>query len=573
MKQKLVQRQRFHKIIHVFREYHVLGNLSRQVNAQEVCKAFEILGPTFIKIGQILATRTDMIKPEFAAELSNLQDNVQIDDFETVKKIIETETGRKIDEMYQTFDHKPFASASMGQAHYAVLKTGQKVVVKVQHPDIYKEIINDLALFKRALPWLNYVPDASVFNLSDMLNELRRSLLSELDTHLELLNSEKFYQLNNNWDIIEVPKFYPQYSASKVLVSQYIDGISMRQFLHDLAKKDRSKDPQLRAKCKYMGNVLVQNFLKQVFQDGFFHADPHPGNILLVNDVPTTQLTPQYERTYRVGPIDGQLTIDEDKQLPSYRLVYLDFGMMGHLSPSLIRNIAQILLAISQQDVYQIGSSVLAICDRLGEVDEVSFCNELGQFLRPYFYMGLGEIDFAKMIYQMIDICRRHNLQVNPDVTLLLKAFSTLEAIVGILDPEISMMDVARPFAKQLILKKVKDSDWWINNAMQSGQALGASIKLPTKILSVLDEVERGQGQITLDLKHRGDATNRIETLVNRVVIAIVLAAVIIGSSLMADVSHGHLIPEIGVIGYLVAIISIIWLTISDWRHRHRKKK
>ena len=130
--------------------------------------------------------------------------------------------------------------------------------------------------------------------------------------------------------------------------------------------------------------------------------------------------------------------------------------------------------------------------------------------------MGLGEIDFAKMIYQMIDICRRHNLQVNPDVTLLLKAFSTLEAIVGILDPEISMMDVARPFAKQLILKKVKDSDWWINNAMQSGQALGASIKLPTKILSVLDEVERGQGQITLDLKHRGDATNRIETLVNR---------------------------------------------------------
>ena len=148
-----------------------------------------------------------MIKPEFAAELSNLQDNVQIDDFETVKKIIETETGRKIDEMYQTFDHKPFASASMGQAHYAVLKTGQKVVVKVQHPDIYKEIINDLALFKRALPWLNYVPDASVFNLSDMLNELRRSLLSELDTHLELLNSEKFYQLNNNWILLKFPNF------------------------------------------------------------------------------------------------------------------------------------------------------------------------------------------------------------------------------------------------------------------------------------------------------------------------------------------------------------------------------
>lgn len=571
-KQKKLQRQRFYKIIHVFREYHVLSNLSRQVNAKEVCKAFEILGPTFIKIGQILATRTDMIKPEFAAELSNLQDNVQIDDFATVKAIIETETGHKIDEMYQQFDHKPFASASMGQAHYAVLKTGQKVVVKVQHPNIYHEIINDLALFKKALPWLNYVPDASVFNLSDMLNELRHSLLDELNTHLELVNSEKFYQLNNNWDIIEVPKFYPQESAPKVLVSQYIAGTSMRNFLNDLATKDRDKDPQLQAKCKYMGNVLVQNFLKQVFQDGFFHADPHPGNILLVDDVATTQEKPQYDRSYQVGPIDGRLVINEQKQLPPYRLVYLDFGMMGHLSHSLIKNIAQIILAISQQDIYQIGSSVLAICDRLGEVDEVSFCNELGQFLRPYFYMGLGEIDFAKMIYQMIDICRRHNLQINSDVTLLLKAFSTLEAIVGVLDPEISMMDVAKPFAKQLLLKKLKDNDWWINSAMQSTEALRASVKLPTKALSVLDELERGQGQITLDLKHRGDATTRIETLVNRVVIAIVLAAVIIGSSLMADVSHGHLISEIGVIGYLVAIISIIWLTISDWYHRRKKK-
>ncbi|MBU3851911.1 MAG: AarF/ABC1/UbiB kinase family protein, partial [Candidatus Paralactobacillus gallistercoris] len=162
--EKLMQRQRFYKIIRVFKQYHVLSNLSHQVNADEVCRAFEILGPTFVKIGQILATRTDMIKPTFAAGLSNLQDNAQVDDFATVKQIIETETGQKIEAMYQEFDAKPFASASMGQAHHAILKTGQKVVVKVQHPGIYREIMNDLALFAKALPWLDYVPDASVFN-------------------------------------------------------------------------------------------------------------------------------------------------------------------------------------------------------------------------------------------------------------------------------------------------------------------------------------------------------------------------------------------------------------------------
>lgn len=571
--EKLMQRQRFYKIIRVFKQYHVLSNLSHQVNADEVCRAFEILGPTFVKIGQILATRTDMIKPTFAAGLSNLQDNAQVDDFATVKQIIETETGQKIEAMYQEFDAKPFASASMGQAHHAILKTGQKVVVKVQHPGIYREIMNDLALFAKVLPWLDYVPDASVFNLKDMLNELRRSLLSELDTNLELSNSEKFYQLNNHWDIIEVPKFYPQESAQKVLVSQYIDGISMRQFLQQIDNEKLDQDPALAQKCKYIAHILVENFLKQVFEDGFFHADPHPGNFLLVNDEVTTQVIPKYQYNYRVGPLDSTINIDKQQQLPPYRLAYLDFGMMGHLSPSLIKNIAHVLLAINQQDIYQIGTTVLALCEPLGEVDEVTFCGELGQFLRPYFYMGLGEIDFGKMIYQMIDICHRNNLQVNPDVTLLLKAFSTLEAIVGALDPKMSMMDVAKPFAKRYLLKKAKDGEWLTSSMMQSIDAVNAGIKLPTKILSVLDELERGQGQVTLDLKHRSNVMSKLETLVNRVVIAIVLAALIIGSSLMAEVNPGHLISEVGVIGYLIAIFSIVWLVVSDYRRRRRLKK
>ena len=568
MVNKKTQRHRFYEIVSIFRKYHVLSNLTHQTNAKDVCIAFEKLGPTFIKIGQILSTRTDMMRPDFAKILGNLQDNTTIDSFSEVKEIIESETGKKINEMYSSFNHKPFASASMGQAYNAVLKNNDKVVVKVQHPGIYKDIINDLNLFKKTLPWFHYVSDASVFDLNDMLSELKTSLLNELNTKLELKNGMRFYELNNNWDIIRVPKFYPRYSAQRVLVSEYMPGISMRKFLYNISNIEE-KDQKLKIKCKYIANTLVRNFMKQVFHDGFFHADPHPGNILIYD---LDNNSPQYSNeTFLM--FHDHLKVNKQIQLPPYRLVYLDFGMMGHLSKSLIKKIAQVLISINKQDIYQIGLSVLNICNPVGEVDEVSFCNELGQLLRPYFYMGIGEIDFGKMIYQMIDLCHQYNLQVDPDFTLLLKAFSTLEAIVGELDPQMSMMSVIKPFTKKYLFENLDKKDLVTKEAMKNFQFVNSSIQVPTKLLSILEELESGQTQLTLKVKNHSYLMNRIETLINRVVIAIVLAALIIGSSLMADVSPGHFISKLGIIGYLVAIIIILWLTISDYRKKHKNKK
>ena len=204
---------RFRTIVSVLRRYNVLSNLARQKNPDQVRAAFEELGPTFIKIGQILSSRTDIVKPEFANEFKKLQNNVRADDFSVVKQTIEQQTGKPINEMFAQFDERPFASASMGQTHHATLLNGQKVVVKVQHPGIDAEVALDISLFERALPLLRYIPESSVVDLREMVGEIKRSLFNELDTSIEVKNGLRFYRLNNADDIIRVPRVYAKYST------------------------------------------------------------------------------------------------------------------------------------------------------------------------------------------------------------------------------------------------------------------------------------------------------------------------------------------------------------------------
>ena len=213
---------RFRTIVSVLRRYNVLSNLARQKNPDQVRAAFEELGPTFIKIGQILSSRTDIVKPEFANEFKKLQNNVRADDFSVVKQTIEQQTGKPINEMFAQFDERPFASASMGQTHHATLLNGQKVVVKVQHPGIDAEVALDISLFERALP---------VVDLREMVGEIKRSLFNELDTSIEVKNGLRFYRLNNADDIIRVPRVYAKYSTQKVLVNQYMPGTTIQHFM------------------------------------------------------------------------------------------------------------------------------------------------------------------------------------------------------------------------------------------------------------------------------------------------------------------------------------------------------
>ncbi|VDG22475.1 ABC1 kinase family protein [Lactiplantibacillus mudanjiangensis] len=559
---------RFRTILSVLRQYNVLSNLARQKHPQQVRLAFEELGPTFIKIGQILSSRTDIVKPAFANEFKKLQDNVKRDPFETVKQTIETQTGKTMAEMFASFDEEPFASASMGQTHHATLLNGQKVVVKVQHPGIDAEVALDISLFERALPLLRYIPESSVIDLREMVAEIKRSLFNELDTSIEVKNGTRFYRLNNRQDIIQVPKVYGDYSTQKVLVNQYMAGTSIQHFMATLNDADLNDDHQYDDERRYLAHTLVTNFLKQVFEDGFFHADPHPGNILL------RELKPQ-DMGYHT-PAKRKTGHIHRETLPPYRLVYLDFGMMGSISPALMAGIANVVIAVTTENTRQVGRAILAISNRTGEVDEEAFFSALAPFLSQYYNSGLGDIDFQGLLFEMVKVCRTNNIQVNPAVTMLGKAFGTIEGIVEILDPSLSMMDVARPFARKYMREHFDLRQELEDGALATLQGLRDTPKLPSRLLSALDTFENGQTRVNIVFSHRKQFIDQIDSMVNKVVLAVILAALIVGSSLLVQ-SHpdNNWITNIGIFGYVTAVIVIIGLAIGTlhswyrhWRHK-----
>lgn len=559
---------RFRTIVAVLRKYNVLSNLTRQKHPGQVRAAFEELGPTFIKVGQILSSRTDIVKPEFANEFKKLQDNVHSDDFSIVKKTIETQTGKQMSAMFASFDETPFASASMGQTHHATLLNGQKVVVKVQHPGIDAEVALDISLFERALPLLRYIPDSSVIDLREMVAEIKQSLFNELDTSIEVRNGTRFYELNNQADIIRVPRVYAKYSTQKVLVNQYMAGTSIQQFMAKIAKADELNDHQYDEERQYLAHVLVTNFLKQVFEDGFFHADPHPGNILL-RELKKGDIG-YNDSVAKSGRIIGK------RQLPPYRLVYLDFGMMGSISPNLMDGIANVVIAVTTENTRQVGKAILAISNRTGEVDEEAFFSELAPFLGQYYNSGLGEIDFQGLVFEMVKVCRSNNIQVNPEVTLLGKAFGTIEGIVETLDPNLSMMDVARPFARQYMREHLNLRNELEDGLLATAQSLRDAPKLPSRLLSALDTFENGQTRVNIVFSHRKMFIDRIDTMVNKVVLAVILAALIVGSSLLVQShSDNNWITYIGIFGYVTAVVVIIGLvigTLHSW-YRHWRQK
>lgn len=570
------RRTRLLEIVRVMRNHNVITNFINQRNPREVRLAFQELGPTFIKAGQLLSTRPDLISPAFIAEMRQLQDNVEVDDFASVKATFEEQTGKKLSEVFSFFDETPFASASIGQTHRAILKDGTKVVVKIQHPEVARLIATDLALFRLALRMTKFTPDIGAINPREIFNEIRTSLLNEINTEIEIENGQEFYHYNNNDGIIRVPKVYKQYSAQKVLVNSSMPGKSIKNYLAQPISKDLAVAESQKAERKYLAQVLVNNFLKQVFEDNFFHADPHPGNILFYR---LKEGDPNYQENQAKEAFSyefhGNKVVWAKRQpLPPYRLVYLDFGMMGRLTPSMIDGIAQIVLALNTKDIRQIGQAILAVCNQIGPVDSEDFYEELGLFLTPFMNMGLDQIDFPAMLYSVIGLCRKNNLQMKAEVTLLVKAFGSLEGLVSQLDPDLSMMDVARPLGKAYLKRKFNLKTSLEALSFDTLQSLKATSQLPTKASKFFDVVSSGQTRFSVRYKGQDKLLDRIDHLANRIIIALVLAAIILASSLLVEGSANHpAIYNLGVTGYIVAIVLVALLILDDLHKRFKKRK
>ena len=491
--------------------------------------ALEELGPTFIKLGQVLSTRPDLIPPEYLDELAELQDNVPPFSYDEVEKLFISETGKMPSELFQSFDKQPIAAASIGQAHRGKLYTGEEVVVKVQRPNLEKIITVDLEIIAYLASLMEqYLEELQGHQPSAIVEEFARSLSHEIDYTVELANIQRFARQFHGNATVHVPLVYPDLSSERILTMEFIDGIKASKA--DLLRK-KGYDLQLIAK---RGTKLV---MEQVFVHGFFHGDPHPGNIFI---------------------------------LPDNIICFLDFGMMGRLSRRDREDFTDLMLSIVTKNDRRITGGVLSITTQFGKVDHNSLSRDLGDLLERYLYLPLKDLHAGKVLQELLDLVQRHKLSIKPNLYLMIKALSTIEGVGLVLDPDLELIKLAEPYIKRVKTERLRPG----RLAEEIGETGNEYIKLiqegPEEVRSILRQLRAGK--MKLEFEHRGltGLAVALDRISNRIAFAIVLAAQIIGSSLiiLSDIPpKWHDIPLIGLAGFLMAGVMGFWLLVSIIRH------
>jgi ubiquinone biosynthesis protein len=382
--------------------------------AERVRMAMEELGPTFIKMGQILSTRPDLLPVEFILELEKLQDHVPPFEYTQVEMIIETELGTQLDNILKDFEEAPLASASIGQVHRARLADGEEVVVKIQRPDIRKTVEVDLEIMLHLATLMErHLEGWEIQRPTKIVEEFAQTLEKELDYTIEASHMERFAMQFLNDSNVYVPKVYRDASTSRILTMEYIDGIKASEIaLLEEADLDRREIAR-------RGLDLI---MKQIFVHGFFHADPHPGNIFI---------------------------------LPDNVICYLDFGMMGRIGRESRENFADLVMNIVRRDERKITEALLRLTVSEEETDRHTLERSVSEFIDLHFNRPLKELDLGKLLHQLLDMVAKHRLSVPPDLFLMIKALSTVEGLGRLLNPDFDVTEQAAPFVRRIQMDRL----------------------------------------------------------------------------------------------------------------------
>lgn len=502
-----------------------IEKLSRAVRVRMV---LEELGPTFIKLGQILSTRPDLLPVAFIREFPKLQDEVPPFAFSEVADIIETEFKQPLHALFLKFDAKPLAAASIGQVHRARLKDGQQVVVKIQRPGIRRTIEVDLEIMMHLAGLMEkHLKGWEIQRPTKIVAEFARTLGKELDYTLEAANMERFGRHFAKDSRVYIPKVYRQVSTGRVLTMECVSGIKASD-IERLAKAGLD-----RRKIARRGFDLI---MKQVFIYGFFHADPHPGNIFV---------------------------------LPANVICYLDFGMIGRIDLKTREMFADLIMALVHLDETKVTHTLLKLTQYEQAPELKDLEKDAAEFMDRYCYRPLKEIDLGKLLHQLLDVASKHRLTIPPDLFLMMKALSTVEGLGRTLDPDFDVIRQAAPFIRRVQLNRVNPYRL-ASDAAHSGMELVSLLKdIPGELREIMKMVKRGQVKIEFEHRGLGPLISTFDRLSNRIAFSIVLASLVIGSSLVVLAGippKWHEIPVIGIVGFLVAGAMAFWLLISIMR-------
>ena len=519
---------RFDEIVRVFRKYDfdkLLGKTTRNhLNPfkndddnkalleddfpEKLRLMLQELGTTFIKFGQLLSTRPDIVGEKISKELSRLQDDNPSISYEEVKEIIEDELGKDIDELFDDFSKEPIATASIGQVHIAKLSNGEKLAVKVQKKDIESTIETDLTIMKFiAIESNRFNSKLDTYNLPGMVEEFDKSIHKEMDYDNELMNLRHLsdnFRYNNK---IKVPKVYPEYSTGKVLTMEFIEGEKLA-FVID------SDDPKYNKVL--IADRIVRSYFKQIFEDGFFHADPHPSNIIISDD---------------------------------NTVVFIDVGMMGILDEDFKINLAELMIHFSDRDIDALINQLIYM-DILNEnVDIKVLKRDLNDLFSKYYGVELNR--FEGVIDDLLTLMQRYKVKLPNELVLMSRGISMIENIGQHLDPSIDVVALLKPIAKKLmvqrynpikIAKNTKNSIFAFEHLLKS---------LPRLVSKLFYKFEEGDLVISLEIRQISELTNQIS-------LALVIAALLIGSSLVMTIDKGPMFFDMPLLGFFGFVVSLI---------------
>lgn len=503
---------RLREMVEVLRERDIVHGIT----PEKLRLILEDLGPTFVKLGQIMSMRPDFLPQEYCDELMKLQTEASPLPFSVIEKVIEQEYQRRWTRIFRSIDEEALGSASIAQVHCAVLLDGEKVVIKVQRPGVHDVMSKDIVLLKRAAGILKILgPAQDVVDFSMVLDELWAIAKQEMDFVMEANHIEEFRHANQDADFVSCPKVYRHLTTQHVLVMEYVDGIQI-----DDAAGLKAAGIDVRR----IGERLGENYVKQIVEDGYFHADPHPGNIWV-----------------RGG-----------------KIVWLDLGMMGRLSNKDRAAIRKAIFALAQHDVFEMKAAVLSLGVPQERIDHARLYQDIDALIAQYGDLDFRSLKMGVLSRQIMNVLRSHHIAIAPGISMFCRGVMTIEGVMRLVCPEVSFVEI---LARSMELSFAKGFNWReeAGKAKREGYILlRKSLQLPEQISDILKMTLSGQTKVNLELTGADEPLARLNKMINKLIIALLSAALLLGSSTICTTQMTPKIMEIpflGVLGYLAAIV------------------
>ena len=525
----LSTKRRLAQILAILRKHHI----TKGIDPVKFRMILEDLGPTFVKIGQIMASRQDMFSQRYCRELVKLRDNVAPMSLDVVKRVIENEYQEDLKQVFIDFDVNPLGSASIAQVHKATLKDGRQIVVKVQRPGIYEMMERDISLIRRAVKILK-LNDVlgSVVDLNIVLDEFWYTAKEEMDFLNEASFAKRFAHFHQDINYIAAPEIIDEYSTSKVLVMEYIDGYEIDD---RITLKDAGYD------LKEIAAKLAENYIKQIVDDGFFHADPHPGNLRIR---------------------DG-------------KIVWIDFGMMGILNRCDKDLLKDAVLAIGQNDTQKLVDVILTLGQHDNRIDYALFYDNIETFMKHYVTMDLTDINLGDVVQEIFMIAHKHRISMPKGVSMLARGLVTIESTVMLVDPHISIIEIAANHVASHMSKEFDAKKELTNSAKKVYDASQNILNLPVQLSEVIRMIMKGRLKVNLDIMESSVPMKAINHMVNKLIVGIISAGLLMASSLLCTTQMTPKvfgIPALGFIGFMTAVGLGIWLLFTVLKERRKNK-